>query len=220
MNKTFCSSVLIVASAFLFAPEDSQAVKKVSRMMNSVEFFGGSASPHGEYNGMVDVDFVDQNDMLVDIDAKDFLDNSLFLGVNYGALLGGRSLLQLGFRFTNHNIDKSVIDVGVDYHYFNLDLDWSYKFYFMDLNKSSFSPFIGGSAQTGFTTVNYEGYDTERNFDIVLSANFGADLKVWSSPNGRAYLTLSSTNDYNFTSTNNRPKYLDVGLGLKYFFQP
>jgi len=211
--------VLIFSVVFFPITQKAFAVSKVSRTMNVIEFFGGSAMPHGKYGGILDITFVDQNNP-IKIDAEDFLDNSFFVGFNYGVLLRGHSLVQLGFRYTNHNVDTTVINFGVDYSYYQTDLDMNYKLYFVDLNKSSFSPFIGAGVQSGFTTLNLNGIDTERDLDIVLSLDFGGDLKLWSSADGRGYLTLSSTNDYNFTSSNNRPKYLDLGVGLKYYFRP
>ena len=214
---------IIVAGALALLPiENVSAITRTTRKLNIVEFFGGINTPHGENVGLVNGPFLDDTNSPITLDAEQWLDKSFFLGLNYGALYGVHSLFQVGFRFTDHNVHKNVIVIngGIDYSYYQLDLDFSYKYLLMDINKSTISPHLGGSVNAGFTTLNPRGFDTESELNIGFSLEFGADLKLWSSADNSNFLTLASTNNYNLLSSNSRIKNLNLGLGLKYYFRP
>ncbi|MCH7691637.1 MAG: hypothetical protein IIA17_11420 [candidate division Zixibacteria bacterium] len=214
--------ILVACCLALLPIENVSAITRTTRKLNMVEFFGGINTPHGENDGLVNGPFLDVTNSPITLDAEQWLDNSFFLGLNYGAFYGGHSLFQIGLRYSDHNVDRNVVLVegGIDYSYYQLDLDVSYKHLLTNLNKSTLSPHIGISVSAGFTTLNPKGFENESELNIGFSLEFGGDLKLWSSADNRNFLTLASTNNYNLISSNSRIKNLNLGLGLKYYFRP
>ena len=214
---------MIIAVALALLPiENVNAITRTARKLNMVEFFGGISTPHGENVGLVNGPFLDDTNSPITVDAEQWLDESFFLGLSYGALFGGNSLFQIGIRYSDYNVDRSVIIIegGIDYSYYQLDLDFSYKYLLMDINRSTISPHLGGSVNAGFTTLNPQGFETESELNIGFSLEFGADLKIWSSADNSNFLTLASANNYNLLSSNSRIKNLNLGLGIRYYFRP
>ncbi|MCH7946305.1 MAG: hypothetical protein IIC66_00740 [candidate division Zixibacteria bacterium] len=214
--------VLVAGALALLSVENVSAITRTARKLNMVEFFGGINTPHGEYDGLVNGPFLDDTNSPISLDANQWLDNSFFLGLSYGALYGGNSLFQIGIRYSDYNVDRSVIIIegGIDYSYYQLDLDVGYKYLLTSLNNSTFSPHIGASASAGFTTLNPKGFQSESELNIGFSLEFGGDLKIWSSADNSNFLTLASANNYNLLSSNSRIKNLNLGLGIRYYFRP
>jgi outer membrane protein W len=97
------------------------------------------------------------------------------------------------------------------------DIELNANYYFLDLTSTVFSPYTGAGVQAGFTSFSPEGFEDESEIKVAGSLNFGADLKLFD--NGRSFLTVASMNNYNLLASDNRPKYLNLGFALRYFFR-
>ena len=226
MTRRFLMIFLIAAAAVLYSSQNSLAITKVARTMNVMEFFGGGSLPVGDRNGLPDFDFL-INNRLVDVNSQDIYKNSFHFGLDYGQLRSSHFLLSIGFRYTKHEVQDTiplttdtVVTVSGNPSYNQFDIDLNFNYLVGDIMKSSFAPYAGIGLQGGLTSISQKGYDTSHEVGLGLSLNFGADFKIHSSADGRSFLTLSSINNYNFYGSNNRPKYLNIGGGLKYYFRP
>ena len=63
-------------------------------------------------------------------------------------------------------------------------------------------------------------YADENELKFTVSVNFGADIKVWTAPSGRSYVALSSVNSWDLLASGQRPRYLNIGGAIKYYFRP
>jgi len=100
-------SVLLLLLVVLLAGTSAQGISKVARSLNVVDFYGGYATPWGEYDGLVGIDFL-INNRLVDVNYDDVLNSTFYLGFNYGTVRRGHLLYQVGFRYTNHNLQDTI----------------------------------------------------------------------------------------------------------------
>ena len=216
---------IILAVALALLPiENVNAITRTTRTFNFVEFYAGSSMPQGTYTGLPDFDFI-INGSLVDVDAEDVYDNSFHLGFGYGRLRGSHLLYSLGFKYTKHDVLDSIPLTPTAYAvspftYNQYDLDFDLNYMLTDISKSSFSPYVGAGVQAGLLTISSDGFETESEATLSLSINFGGDMKIWSAGDGRSFITLSSANSYDFYGSNQKPKYLNLGFGFRYFFRP
>ena len=218
---------IIVAGALALLPiENVSAITRTTRTLNFVEFYAGSSMPQGTYTGLPDYNFI-INGSLVDVDAKDVYDNSLHFGLSYGQLRGSHLLYSLGFKYTRHNV-KNIIPISVDTvvlvdsstNYNQFDLDFNLNYMITDITKSPFAPYVGIGVQAGLLSISGGGFQSQNEVMLGLRLNFGGDLKIWSANDGTSLLTLSSLNSYDFYGSNQKPKYLNLGVGLRYYFRP
>jgi len=221
MSKIVRTAVVLLALVFAVSSLAEARIQRVAKRYYVVDFYAGYAVPHGEYDRMGDVRFVNLSGYPIKIDAADWLDNTYFLGFDYGALYRDHLLLMVGFRFTNHNVKDvfSIPEQDIAYRQYDLELNVNYMF--NDLSKLIWSPYIGIGSQAGFTSLSIKGADNNQSdFKFALSLNFGVDFKIWGGPQSRSFVTLSSINNLNFLGSDNRPQYLNIGGGLKYYFRP
>ena len=144
-------------------------------------------------------------------------------------------LYQVGFRYTNHNFVDSLVLVDTneveevittvtyyfkDINYRQYDFDFNVNYLFNDLNVKDWSPYLGVGVQAGFTSKSMKGYDSENEIEMALNLNYGLDVKIWKQALNRGFLALSSSNSVNLLATDDRPKYFNFGLSLKYYFRP
>ena len=218
---------IIVAAALALLPiENVSAITRTTRTLNFVEFYAGSSMPQGTYTGLPDYNFI-INGSLVDVDAKDVYDNSFHFGLSYGQLRGPHLLYSLGFKYTRHNV-KNIIPISVDTvvlvdsstNYNQFDLDFNLNYMITDITKSPFAPYVGIGVQAGLLSISGGGFQSQNEVMLGLRLNFGADFKIWSAKDGTSLLTLSSLNSYDFYGSNQKPKYLNLGVGLRYYFRP
>ena len=218
---------IIVAAALALLPiENVSAITRTTRTLNFVEFYAGSSMPQGTYTGLPDFNFI-INNRLVDVDAGDVYDNSFHLGLGYGQLRGSHLLFSLGFKYTKHDV-KNIIPISIDTvvlvdsstNYNQFDLEFNLNYMITDINKSPFAPYVGVGVQAGLLSISGGGFQTQNEVMLGLRFNFGADFKIWSAKDGTSLLTLSSINSYDFYGSNQKPKYLNLGVGLRYYFRP
>ncbi len=238
------SIVLTAALTGLFLFSTSQAgIARVAKRINVISFYAGSSAISGKYDGLgADKwnQIFETNLASPDVDGGDLYKSCFHLGFDYGQLRGGKLLYSFGFRYTKVKFQDSTTvpfdDPGFLYiirsleddfnvHLYDLGLDVNY--FLFDLNLQRWSPYFGLGGKVGFMTFDAEGrslegyeYSTESQIKSTIGVNFGADIKVWSAPKGRSFVTLSSVNSWDLFASGNRPKYLNVGGAIKYYFKP
>ncbi|RME19596.1 MAG: hypothetical protein D6800_14095 [Candidatus Zixiibacteriota bacterium] len=204
--------------------QESTAVTRVARRWNALEFYSGGAIPWGTYNGINPFDFV-INNRLVDVDADKVYDPSFYLGVNYGQLISGRFFVSFGFRYTDVNALDSILlpldsvlifDPSLSWNQYDIDINANV--YFADISRSPFAPYVGVGLGVGINSLTSDLFDTENQATAALRANFGFDLKLFSSGH-RSFVTLSSVNSWDVLVSDDRPKYINIGGALKYWFK-
>ncbi len=217
--------VLLVFLLVVALSVQSEAVTRVARSFNVIDFYAGSGSGMGTYNGLPGVSF-NLDGRLIDVDAADVYGTPLFLSLGYGQVQGGHFMLSVRFQFASHDlkdsfpISPSVLLIpppGVKLRQYDLTLDLDYQL--NDLHESVWAPFGGVGLQAGFTTKSLKGYQSENQLSLALSLNLGAEVKLYTSPSKRSFVTLASVNSWDFLATGDRPRYLNFGGALKYYFR-
>ena len=94
------------------------------------------------------------------------------------------------------------------------------NYYFNRLDLNSFSPYLGGSGAAGLEVFGVKGFDSQSDFKTVLSFNFGGEFRIRDSDHSADFVTLSLSGSYDLLGSSDRIKYLNLGIGLKYFFRP
>lgn len=218
------SIILLLTSAM-----DSAAVTRVARKLNVIEFSAGSGIPWGEYDRLRPFDFI-INNRFVKIDADAVYDPSLHLAVSYGQLVGGRFLLTVGIRYTDVNTVDTInlpLDTffvpdeniaGIKWTQYDLDVNFNY--YIADISKMSFAPYGGVGLSAGLNRFSSDLFEAEYEATFALNLNFGLDIRLGSGSSGKSFLTLSSVNSWNAYASGHRPKYLNIGGALKFWFKP
>ena len=231
--------VLVAGTLALLSVENVSAITRTTRTLNFVEFYAGSSMPQGTYTGLPDFNFI-INNRLVDVDAEDVYDNTFHLGLGYGQLRGSHLLFSLGFKYTKHDVKDTIlifiydgpldtippiqgdtivtVDSSTNYNQFDLEFNLNYMI--TDITKSPFAPYVGIGVQAGLLSISGGGFQSQNEVMLGLRLNFGADFKIWSAKDGTSLLTLSSLNSYDFYGSNQKPKYLNLGFGFRYYFRP
>lgn len=219
--KRIIITLLVVTAIIATATSSSDAtIKRVASRYNIMNFYGGYADPHGEYDQSGLVYFEDNQDNPYDIKGDSLYNPTYYLGIDYGTLYGRHILYMIGFRFTEHSAKDWLFDeINFEYKLRQYDIEFNANYYLLDLVESPWSPYIGAGVQSGFTTYSVKGFDNDSQLKFAFSLNLGFDIKLFQAPNKRSYVTLASMNNYNLLASDNRPKYLNVGLGLRYFFR-
>ncbi len=233
MNKSIRIFVILLVLVFVSASSVS-AFSKVAARFNVVEFYGSSSQPIGSVDrigiGLQGFVFEDDFFQSFDIDAEDVYENSTQIGVSYGRLINDNTLFNVGFSYTDvkHEENFNQIFNGFIYSYYYpkifkirmYNVDFNLNYYFGSPVKQALTPYAGVGLQTGLLSVSVSNFASESDFVSALSFNFGADLNVWQAPNKMSRLNLSSVNSYQIYASDSRPKYMNIGLGLKYYFRP
>ncbi len=218
--------VFILALVLFSTNRETFAVSKIARSINFVDFFAGSSMPVGTRHGLPDYDFVIGN-RKAEVNSADIYGNTFHLGITYGQFRGNHFLWSAGFRFTDHKVfdtiplpDNSAVVVSYDPSYRQYDIDFNANFFFLDLTKTSFSPYGGLGIRAGVLSISDDINTTDYSANVGLSLNFGADIKIWDASDARSFVTLSSVNSYDLLGSSDRPKYLNIGGAVKYYFSP
>ncbi len=222
MMRIIRPTVVLLALVFAVSSLAEARIKRVARRYNVIDFYGGYAIPRGEYDAMGNLPFTDQFGNPINLSANEWLDETYFLGFDYGTLYKAHLLYMIGFRFTNHRVmDVFETPPAKDIRFRQYDLEFNANYMFNNLSNLFWSPYVGVGAQAGFTSFSIRGADNdESQLKFALSLNFGVDFKIWSEPQKRSFVTLSSINNLNFLGSDNRPIYLNIGGGLRYYFRP
>ncbi len=221
---------ILVIGLVIAAASSSWAIQRVAPRLNVIEIYGGYAMPYGEYDGTVCDDFIYEGRKLK-TDADNIYDDGFSFGMSYGRVLNTHWLVSVGLRFTQSSFkDIIVADLNADTQVgfvlpetpnarqYDVDLNCNYMF--NDLNNAFWSPYLGLGVNAGVSEASFEGYNNEHEASIALSCNFGLDLKVWSASDNRSFVTVGSFNTWNIIGSGDRPSYLHLGGGIKYYFRP
>jgi len=200
------------------------AIRRVPARYNLLNFYGGYAIPHGEYSEVGLFRWEDTSGRPYLWDADSMFNETFYFGVDYGSIVNRRFQYLVGFRYTNHDIiDARVLEMesqGVGkLTYRTYDLNFEVNAYLLDLSENVFSPYAGAGFQAGLVVYHEKGYDSDSKIKVAGSVNFGADFKVFEGPNKGSFVTLASANSYNLFASDNRPQYLQIGGGLRYWFR-
>ncbi len=223
MRRSVLQITFLIALLTLVAVP-SQAVVRAARQMNFIEFSAGYNTPWGEYNGVPTFEFIDAGRHYT-VDAEDLYNSSPSFGVHYGRIAQGRLAMSIGFRYTTANLNETVDLTALkyldftDYHLNLYEGDVNLNFYLADLNVSSFAPYVGLGLQAGIASLSAEGYNSQNDFSSALGLNFGADFTLMRNANDGSFMTLASINNVNLFASNDRPKNLTIGGGLRYYFR-
>ena len=228
MLRIIRPTVVLLALVFAVSSLAEAGIKRVTRRWNVIETYGGYSSPIGSYHTIGTIDFVNNSGLLVDIDADRVYDPTFHLGITYGQLRRGHLLYSIGFTYTKiETLDTFVVDPTVSYIFipvkpsFNqYDIDFNCNFLATNIAKAPIAPYVGIGFHGGITSQTAPGYDSENWLTLATSLNFGADFKLWGDLKNRSFVTLSSINRVDILGSDQRPRYLNFGIGLKYYFRP
>ncbi len=218
MRKLIVIFIVIAAIISSVASSSDAAIKRVASRYNMLNIYGGYADPHGEYDHVGPIPIELSINQLATLDADSIYNPTYFLGIDYGTLYSRHVLYMIGFRFTEHNIQDWILDQG-EFKLRQYDIEFNANYYLLDLVEDPWSPYVGAGVQGGFTSYSQRGFDNDSELKFAFSLNLGFDLKLFQAPKKRSYVTLASMNNYNLVASDNRPKYLNIGVGLRYFFR-
>ncbi len=228
MSRIIRPAVVLLALVFAISSFSEAAIRRVAKRWNVIETYGGYSSPIGSYNRIGTIDFVNNIGIIVDIGANRVYDPTFHLGITYGQLRRGHLLYSIGFRYTKiETLDIFVVDPTISYIFtpvkpsFNqYDIDFNLNFLAANISRAPIAPYVGIGFHGGITSQTAPGYESENWLTLAASLNFGADFKLWGAPKNRSFVTLSSINSVDILGSDQRPRYLNFGVGLKYYFRP
>lgn len=214
----------------------SQAITRVARKLYMIDIFSGYGSPVGNYDGIPGDDWYYDNS-LHEFPADQVYDGSFHIGVDYGQLWANHFLMSVGFRYTHHNL-KDTIGNALDAFYYDAkhklnqyDLDLNLNCLVTDIYETIAAPYFGIGLHGGITNVSADGIivsgdggdivgsASQNELTFAMSVNFGAELKIFTAPSRKSFVTLASVNSWDFVGTSNRPRYLNIGGAIKYYFR-
>ncbi|MDH4156270.1 MAG: hypothetical protein OEW00_03225 [candidate division Zixibacteria bacterium] len=238
------NGLLVVLTMLLAAPAVDAGIQKVSRRMTMIDFYAGGSIISGKYEGLgldhwndlFDVGFASPS-----IGGSDIYKSTYHFGIDYGQLRNDHILFTIGFRYTRVQVKDSINipfnDPEYDYalmdfdDIFNVhlyDIDFNLNYFVTNAQRSLLAPYVGLGFKGGFMSFATDARDLESGLEyadenelkFTVSVNFGADIKVWTAPSGRSYFTLSSVNSWDLLASGQRPRYLNIGGAIKYYFRP
>ena len=227
MNRMKITALAILLICIISS--DALGISRVARRLNLMEIYGGVGMPSGEYDGFPGLPF-EINSRRADAKADDIYGSAFHFGITYGQLRNRHILVSVGFQFTENAVEDAI-PLSLDTMLFiftpwdgfkirQYDLTFNLNYFLLDLNEQSWSPYFGIGFQAGIASLSFDDFPTENEFTTSLGFNFGADLRLWQDPGERSMVTLSSINTWNFVTSNDRPAYLQIGGGIRYWFRP
>ncbi len=207
-------------------PATSFGIVRVSKSYNYLQFYGGYAQAVGKYDHINEWNFFDENRRIVELNADKVYDPTYSFAVSYGQVRG-RLGLDFGFHYTRVKTPDTFF---VSQNYFNLltpetprfdlyDADLNVNLFLMDPWESIVAPYLGVGFHGGLISATGRIIDTKSDLVFGMGINFGADLKIWTAPSDAAYMTISSVNEYQILGSELRPRYLNIGGAIKYYFR-
>lgn len=205
------------------------AIERVAKRLNFLELSAGYVDPVGNVGGVMSVPRSDipGNFFRSSLDAADVYKSSYTLGVGLGQIYSGRLMWGLGFRYTRHNLRDTIQAGGItavavdkpDLNQYDIELNLNY--YLVDPSRSVFAPYAGIGVAAGILTASWDDeFASESETKALGALNFGFDLRLWQSENGRDMVALVSQNRYDILASEERPKYLTIGGALRFYIRP
>ena len=201
------------------------AMERRARRFNVLDLYGGYAKATGRYDGIGGLTFRDSQGRVVELDADQVYDPSWHLGLNYGSLRGGHILAAVGFHYSymkdlNRYTARDqtwALEPSPTFQQYDLNVEVDYLV--TDISRAPVAPFVGFGLRAGFNSQSADGVESETRATIAATAIFGLEVRLFSFKKGRGFVTLASRNSWDFLASGDRPKFLDIGAGLKYYFR-
>jgi hypothetical protein len=218
---------LVVAASVLviLGTADSFAITRVTRQLTVFELATGYADPIGNYDRIFNLQFADRNFVPISLGASDLYKGTYHLGVGFGQVWGDHLLGLIRFDYTK--IATTYFTDSLFYAEDNLreslnqyDFKLDLNFQFDDIGRASWTPYVGLGFTGGWTRISAPGYHSSSEANVAVAANFGAEFKVWQGHEGRNFVTIGSINSIDFAASGYRPRYLSIGVGLRYYMRP
>jgi len=235
MLRRFVALWVVLALVLVAAPA-SQAIQKVAPSWGILEVSGGFAKPVGSYDGTAFGDFT-YNGQLFDVPAEDLYDGGFFLKVALGVFERGHLQGTVGFGFASNNVKNPVTvrtgDEVIEYSWTygiggslvrdlkirQYDLDLNLNYLPLDLNQTGWSPYVGVALHAGVSSLSGRDVQSENETNAAVGLNFGAEIRLFSDKAARSFVTLASVNSWDFVGTGERPRNLQLGGGLRWYFK-
>lgn len=215
--------LVLVVAGVIGSASSANAVVRGARQTGYFEFSVGGSSPIHEYDRLGSFPFFSQNDRPVFLAASDVYDPTFQLGLAFGQLVRDQYTLGVSFRYTNVRIDDYALDqiedngYSRDYRYNLYEIGADLNLYLLPHSKASLAPYVGAGLSVGAFSESAPGEDANAELVGDLHLNFGADLAVINEASTGGRMTLSSINSVSIGSLNDRPRYLTIGVGIRYF---
>lgn len=222
--------VVLVVVLLLVVAASTEAVTRVSKRYNVLDFGAGYANPVGHYDNFGGESFVDLSGRYYRLDADQVFNSSYSIGVFFGQLRN-RWMISLGGVYTKVNQRDTIFvgDVGYVWPYSDAvvfsnfgqwDIRLNVNYQFMDISENQFTPYAGLGLAAGLISETAPGINANYDANTLLSANFGVEFKLWTSANKRSFVTLASVNSYDLLSSGYRPRNLNIGGAIKVYMRP
>lgn len=216
-RKNIALLALVVAGVIGFA-STADAVVRGARQTGYFEFSVGGSSPIHEYDRLGQFIFVDQNDRATFLTAGDVFDPTWTIGLGFGQLINDQYTFGVNFRYAHVELDRFAEQfITEDYRYNLYELGADLNLYLLPHSKASLAPYVGAGLSVGAFSESAPGEDANAELVGDLHLNFGADLAVIDEASTGGRMTLSSINSVSIGSLNDRPRYLTIGVGIRYF---
>lgn len=247
MLKKLTISFVILSAILFSASESDAAIRKVAKQYNFISVYGGFSKPHGQYDGLtwekffgfrdIDGDEIYDNTFHFGVNYGALVKGHFMysLGFRYtkhavkDTVYLARDVFDPadGFYYDYFN-DYTSLDQTIGQFDFEVDINYMP----LDLDNSRFSPYFGIGGKMGITNTRFNGlfydatddiyyeFENENDFTFNFNLNFGAEFVLWQSTGGKpGFVTLASINSYDLLSNDDKPRYLNIGGALKYYFR-
>jgi len=206
------------------------AIGRVAKRWYIFDFYGGYSKPVGSYDHIGQDYFIpstDEVNRVVILDADKVYDKTFHVGFSVGRMVSQYFVGTFGFVYTKIEVLDQIWLSDSEYltyraykpSFGQYDIFLSGAYNFFSLEQTGFTPFVGGSAKAGLTRQHLSGYESEYEVNGALAVLFGAEVKLWQGKN-QSMLALTSTNSYDLAASGYRPKYLNLGVGLRWYLRP
>ncbi|MFQ5499316.1 MAG: hypothetical protein ACE5FH_06560 [Candidatus Zixiibacteriota bacterium] len=239
MKRMFLSVITTVALISFLAPSGQAGLQRVARRLNVVSLTGGYSTILGSYEGIGSDSWREVFSTPgpdVDVDGDGLYEPTYHLGFSYGQIRNNRMYVGVGLAYTQVRTENTidvpgygrVMQLENDFDFNLYDINFDFNYHLTNVHRAAFSPYVGVGLVGGFFVSSSPGRDpqtglkfaSESQLKFTTRLNFGVDLKLVRSASKRSYVALSSVNSWDVLATGQRPKYLNIGVAIKYYFRP
>lgn len=207
--------LLILALICSIMPGSATAVTKIPKHLNFLSVFGGNSSPVGTVEGIPGHQFTGPG-VIYEVNTSYVYGDAAYFGFDYGQVYFRHLSLSVGFSYIGHKFSELVYDPAPKLKQY----DFTVKTHYLlnDLRTNRWTPYVGLSLLSGFTTVDWDDIENENRLTLALGFDFGAEAKIHKFSHSKGFITIASVNNYNFVTTGDRPQYLHFGGAIKYYY--
>ena len=220
---------LLALVILLILSGSSFAIQRTAARLSVVEGGVGYFTPVGSNDGTVIQDFVFDG-IRFEPDADRIYDDGVSLWIKYGKVINRHWQATAGFRYAQADFKDTVLasSGGLDVGFFidvetptfvQYDLEVNLDYMLTDITEVFISPYAGIGLSGGVIGATFKNFEDEYDATFAARVNFGADLRIWTAADKRGIVTLASVNSWDFAASGDRPKLLQIGGALKYYFR-